>query len=364
MIKNEKQAFNIPPQLIYNNFKVEMTRRSMYSRLKSIFLFISLLFWGVSLFAQAELSVTATKPSTDASTKEASTDKASDPTKPKKNLKKKGKEKSAAQKTAEIEPKPEEKPIETRSWLTRSQIDLSFGVGMPSANYQGQSTHVSILITHTLSEHWRYGGAFNYLSGTYVDTVTFDTTGYQESRFYKLTTYGLSADLIRDLGTKVFIFGGAGLSLTNSVMSSVTTTAPIASNLSPGPAAWSSPDPMIHAGVRYYYRKPTYGIGGELGYSISSLKPEYGMKDIYAALVITFFEKSKDSDKPIAEVKPEDKSLPPTTPRVETPLMAPAPVPESAGGAAPNPETTTEPVAPEPAPEVNADQKQNSPTGE
>ena len=169
---------------------------------------------------------------------------------------------------------------------------FTYGTGKPGNVLGGVSKDLEF------EAKYHFEGFFNRLdaglfirstSSGYDETLDYDT-GFHENRSYslKVLTFGPSVRL--RIYDGLHLFASGGISKTSSLLSKISTDAPVDPSLAVG---YSVPIPTGYAaigGLSYEYRWSRFGVGLQAGYNISAVNLKESLSEMYAGIYVRFFQ--------------------------------------------------------------------------
>lgn len=174
-------------------------------------------------------------------------------------------------------------------WAKKHGFWANYGIGYSTAGFKRPATDIVFGYDKLFFAALEMGLYLRMSSLTYVDPVYFENTGYTENRTYEISSLLLGPHIrYRLVGQFGLVFGG-GVSMLQSKLKNVTTTAPLPSSLTVGDTTMFPLDIGNDLGFYYRYKVGPFRVGAEAGYSINSLKPANAIGEFYVGLHIEYY---------------------------------------------------------------------------
>lgn len=149
----------------------------------------------------------------------------------------------------------------TKEWFKKFDYSISYGIGQPSSGIAKAPIHnIQLAMQTELNSSLQGGFFFRYETGSAQQIEKFPNTGYEETRNYKLSSFKTGLLAAYSLTETYQIVLGLGVALTQSVVDSVATTAPVPSSLQPGTTKSLPLGLGYFAAVRYVFNSSQYSL--------------------------------------------------------------------------------------------------------
>jgi hypothetical protein len=174
-------------------------------------------------------------------------------------------------------------------WVKKHGVWVNGGFGYSTLGLARPARHFILGYDKLFFAALEMGLYARIASLTYIDSIYFENTGYTENRKYEISSLLLGPHLRYRLVGKLGLVVGAGVSVLQSKLKSVSTTAPLPSSLTAGETTTFPLDIGYDLGFYYRYKVGPFRVGAELGYTINSLKPENAVGEFYLGLHIEYY---------------------------------------------------------------------------
>jgi hypothetical protein len=174
-------------------------------------------------------------------------------------------------------------------WAKLYGIWGNYGVGYSTVGFKRPARNMVFGYDKLFFAALEMGLYARISSLTYTDTVNFENTGYSERRDYEISTLLLGPHIRYRLVGQLGLVAGAGVSVLQSKLKGVSSTAPLPSSLVVGETSTFPMDTGYDLGLYYRYKVGPFRIGSEFGYAINSLKPSSAIGEFYVGLHLEYY---------------------------------------------------------------------------